>query len=63
MKFNDDMIQRNDLPRDAFELIHDLAYDHEGRERFQYRSRAQAILRLDTGRLKPHNTWQDPEDL
>ena len=42
--FNDDLIVRDDLPRDAFLLIHDLAYDHEGRERFQYRSRAQQIL-------------------
>src|SRR5678815_4872573 len=43
-KFDEDMIVRDDLPRDAFELIHDLAYDHEGRERFQYRSRAQQVL-------------------
>jgi hypothetical protein len=44
-KFTEDDIRRDDLPRDVFELIHDLAYDHEGRERFQYRKRAQAILK------------------
>lgn len=43
-RFNDELIVRDDLPRDAFLLIHDLAYDHEGRERFQYRSRAQQLL-------------------
>ena len=43
-RFNDELIVRDDLPRDAFLLIHDLAYDHEGRERFQYRSRAQKML-------------------
>lgn len=42
--FNDDKIVRMDIPDDAFKLIHDLAYDHEGRERFQYRERAQRIL-------------------
>ncbi len=33
-----------DPAKDVFELIHDLAYDHEGRARFQYRARAQKIL-------------------
>lgn len=42
--FNEDMIARTDIPRDVFGLIHDLAYDHKGRERFQYRSRAQKLL-------------------
>jgi hypothetical protein len=43
-KFNEDMIRRNDIPRDAFGLIHDLCYDHEGRDRWQYMERAQKIL-------------------
>lgn len=28
--FNDDMIRRSDLPRDAFEVLHDLAYCYAG---------------------------------
>jgi hypothetical protein len=47
MIFTDNQIRRNDLPRDAFQLIHDLAYDHEGRDRKDYRKRAQAILKSD----------------
>lgn len=43
--FSEEDIRRNGLSADVFGLIHDLAYDHEGRERFQYRTRAQAILR------------------
>jgi hypothetical protein len=43
-KFTDDDICRSDIPRDAFLLLHDLAYDHEGRDRWQYRRRAQEIL-------------------
>jgi cephalosporin hydroxylase len=42
--FNEDKIVRNDIPKDVFGLIHDLAYDHEGRDRWQYRDRAQALL-------------------
>jgi cephalosporin hydroxylase len=42
--FNEDRICRNDIPKDVFGLIHDLAYDHEGRDRWQYRDRAQALL-------------------
>jgi hypothetical protein len=44
-RFTEDDIRREDLPRDAFELIHDLAYDHEGRDRNFYRYRAQDILK------------------
>lgn len=43
-EFNEDLIVRGDLPRDVFELIHDLAYDHEGRDRSNYMHRAQKIL-------------------
>lgn len=46
--FSDDDIRRNDIPRGAYLLLHDLCYDHEGRERFQYRQRAQGILRADS---------------
>lgn len=45
MHFNDGLIRRHDLPEDVFGLIHDLAYDHEGRDRWQYRTRAQEILK------------------
>lgn len=44
--FNDALIKRHDLPADVFGLIHDLAYDHEGRDRWQYRNRAQEILKV-----------------
>ena len=30
--------------KNVFDLIHDLAYDHDGIERFQYVARAQKIL-------------------
>jgi len=56
MKFNDDMIQRRvwkrpggPLPRDAFELIHDLAYHLvESRTAESYVKRAQEILKRKT---------------
>jgi hypothetical protein len=51
--FNEDMIVRVDLPRDVFELLHDLAYDHQGRERFQYRARAQKILKTRGASVQP----------
>lgn len=44
-KFTEDDIVRTDLPKDVFELIHDLAYDHEGRDRSNYKTRAQEILK------------------
>lgn len=50
--FSDDDIRRGDLPADAFQLIHDLAYDHEGRERTQYKIRAQAILKRPSGSVR-----------
>lgn len=43
--FSDDMIRRTDLPTDAFRLIHDLCYDHAGRDRSNYAKRSRAILR------------------
>lgn len=43
-KFTEDDICRSDIPRDAFVLIHDLAYDHDGRDRRVYRRRAREIL-------------------
>lgn len=54
--FTDDAIRRNDLPLDAFQLIHDLAYDHEGRDRRDYRKRAQAILKSDMDITKARQT-------
>jgi hypothetical protein len=51
--FHDNLIRRNDLPRDAFVLIHDLCYDHEGRDRAGYRKRAQAILKADCDTASP----------
>lgn len=56
MAFHEDQIRRNDLPRDAFQLIHDLAYDHEGRDRRDYRKRAQAILKADCDTSRPQRT-------
>lgn len=51
--FTEDSIRRSDLPRDVFQLLHDLAYDHEGRDRWQYRSRAQeALMQPGEVRLK-----------
>lgn len=53
-RFNEDMIRRTGLPADVFGLIHDLCYDHEGRDREQYKTRAQEILKSEThhrGRL------------
>ena len=50
-KFNDEMIKRErshalgPLPIDAFELIHDIAYHHDGRDVDSYVRRAQEILR------------------
>jgi len=44
-QFHDDMIRRRGLPKDAFALIHDLAYDEESRDRETYRQRAQRILK------------------
>ena len=43
-KFTEDSIRRKGLPRDVFLLLHDLCYDHEGRDRRSYMLRAQAIL-------------------
>jgi hypothetical protein len=48
-KFNDSMIRRHNLPEDVFGLIHDLAYDHAGRDRWQYRGRARRILTTTDG--------------
>ena len=42
--FNDDDIVRRDIPQDVFGLLHDLAYDHEGRDRSQYMNRARQLL-------------------
>ena len=45
--FTDSVIRRNDLPRDAFQLIYDVANRHDGDQR-EFRKRAQAILKADT---------------
>ena len=57
-RFNEDMITRTDIPHDVFTLIHDLAYDHEGRDRFQYRTRAQQLL-MASNRANQHQERQD----
>jgi len=44
MKFSDGDIRRDGLPHDVFELLHDLCYDHIGRDRESYQLRAQQIL-------------------
>ncbi len=44
MAFSDDNIRREDIPRDAFDLLHDLCYHHEGRDVHDYVRRAQEIL-------------------
>lgn len=51
-KFNDEMIRRQvwkresgPLPKDAFDLIHDLAYHQENRNIGSYIKRAQEILK------------------
>jgi hypothetical protein len=41
------MIRRRDLPLDVFNLLHDLCYDHKGRDRKFYKLRAQEILKRD----------------
>ena len=51
--FNEDKIRRVDLPRDAFQLIHDLCYDHEGRDRDDYKKRARKILMADGDSSRP----------
>jgi hypothetical protein len=47
MKFNEDMIRRQRLPWDVRELLHDLCYDHDGRDRANYKRRAQEILKAE----------------
>jgi hypothetical protein len=46
-RFNEDMIRRRGLPADGRGLIHDLCYDHEGRDRKQYQRRAQEIMKAE----------------
>lgn len=46
-EFNDDMIMRTGLSEDVRSLIHDLCYDHAGRDRELYKIRAQAIMKRD----------------
>ena len=46
--FNEDRIRRGDLPRDVFVLLHDIAYDHPGRDRRMYALAAQNILSSKT---------------
>ena len=46
-QFNEDMIRRQRLPADVRSLIHDLCYDHEGRDRKQYQRRAQEIMKAE----------------
>jgi hypothetical protein len=46
-RFNEDMIRRRGLPQDVRELIHDLCYDHEGRDRKNYQRRAQEIMKRE----------------
>lgn len=43
--FNDDMIRRDDLPRDVMVLLHDLAYYHDGQNVNYYMEGAQRILK------------------
>lgn len=50
-RFNEDMIRRKGLPADVRGLIHDLCYDHEGRDREQYKKRAQEIMKRDKSPL------------
>lgn len=47
-RFNDDDIRRRDVPVDCFLLLHDLAYDHLGRDRTLYALAAQRILSSPT---------------
>ena len=54
--FSEDKIRRNDLPRDAFQLIHDLCYDHEGRDRDDYKKRARKILAADCDTSRSRGT-------
>jgi hypothetical protein len=51
-RFNDDMIQRRDLPQDVFELIHDLCYHIESRNIGDYVRRAQKILMRKTFKMR-----------
>lgn len=44
-EFNEDMIERDGLPKDVFGLIHDLCYHHDGRDVNNYVQRAQEILK------------------
>jgi hypothetical protein len=44
-RFNDDLIRRDDLPRDVFEIIHDLCYHVPSRDINSYVRRAQEALR------------------
>lgn len=51
--FNEDMIARSDLPKDAHQLIHDLAYHHDGRNICDYVTRAQVILKTPNSDIIP----------
>jgi hypothetical protein len=46
-KFNDDMIRRKFLPADVRGWLHDLCYDHEGRDPKNYKKRAQEIMKAE----------------
>ena len=48
-RFTEADIKRTDLPRDAFLLIHDLCYHHDGRNVYTYVRAAQEILRKSNG--------------
>jgi len=52
-RFTDDSIRRKDLPRDVFELLHDICYHHEGRDVGDYVKRAQAALSAASSETKP----------
>lgn len=62
-RFNDDLIRRDDLPRDVFEILHDLCYHVPSRDIHGYVRRAQQALRKPASPsgikspLPKHLTW------
>ena len=53
--FTDDSIRRDDLPRDVFELLHDICYHHDGRDVGDYVRRAQAALSVAPPETESHH--------